>query len=212
MSKVSVLGALALAIVTVVGTRAHAAPPMAKVGFIDLQRTLGETKVGKAAKAKLEGEKTTKQKQVNDKKDALMKDKEELDKQRVVLKPDAIAKREKELQDRYVELQQLFVQLQQDLAKSEATLTREIFGKASTIIESIAKRDGYTMIVEKNEGAVLWADPAVDITSEVNKRLDAGEGQGAAAPSKTPANTTPPPSPAPAPAKTEPPPKTEGAK
>ncbi len=211
MRKVTIVhiaGALAIAAITLASTRVHAAPPMAKVGFIDLQRTLNETKVGKTAKAKLESEKTLKQKQVNEKKDVLMKEKEELDKQRVVLKPDAVAQREKQLQDKYVELQQLFMQLQQDLAKSEATLTREIFGKASSIIESIAKRDGYTMIVEKNEGAVLWADSAVDITSEVNKRLDAGEGQGgnAAPPAKAPAGGA-----TPAPAK-ETPPKAEGAK
>ena len=185
MRKAPIFGAFAIAVLfTVAGSasRSEAAPPVAKVGFIDLQRTLNETKAGKAAKAKLEGEKTAKQKTVNDKKELLKKEADELEKQRVVLKPDAVAKREKELQDEYVQLQQLFMQLQQDLAKQEATLTREIYGKASSIIESIAKRDGYTMIVEKNEGAVLWADANVDITPEVDKRLDAGEGQGAAAP------------------------------
>jgi outer membrane protein len=191
MRKVPVLGAFALAVavslitLSGVASRCEAAPPVAKVGFIDLQRTLNETKVGKAAKAKLEGVKTEKQKTVNDKKDALKKEADELEKQRVVLKPDAVAKREKELQDEYIQLQQLFVSLQQDLAKQEAQLTRDIYTKASTIIESIAKRDGYTMIVEKNEGAVLWADGNVDITPEVNKRLDAGEGQ-SAAPAATP--------------------------
>jgi outer membrane protein len=178
MKHLWVLGALALAIVAVTNLRAEAAGPgPSKVGYIDLQRTLNETRVGKAAKAKLEAQKAEKQKTVNEKKDNLKKEAEDLEKQRVVMKPDAIAKREKELQEEYVQLQQLFMQLQQDLAKSEAQLTRDIFGKASTIIESIAKRDGYTMIVEKNEGAVLWGDSSFDITSEVDKRLDAGEGQ-----------------------------------
>ncbi len=66
--------------------------------------------------------------------------------------------------------------LQQELAKKEAMLTQEIFGKAASIIESIAKRDGYTIMLEKTESAILWADPTVDITPEVNRRLDAGEG------------------------------------
>ncbi len=106
----------------------------------------------------------------------MKKNADELEKQRVVLKPDVIAKREKDLQDEYVELQGLFSQLQQDLAKQEAQLTRDIFAKTSSIIDSIAKRDGYTMILEKNESAVLWADTALDITAEVDKRIDAGEG------------------------------------
>jgi outer membrane protein len=177
MRKVCVLGALALAVVLSTTTRSEAAPPASKVGCIDLQRTLHETKAGKAATARLETQKTEKQKTVNEKRDNLKKEAEDLEKQRVVLKPDAVAKREKELQDKYVELQQLFMQLQQDLAKQEAQLVREIYGKASSIIESIARRDGYTMIVEKNEGGVFFVDKSVDITDEVNKRLDAGEGQ-----------------------------------
>lgn len=168
--------------------RADAAPPPAKIGYVDLQRTLNETKVGKQAKARLESEKNKKQKELDDAQKQLKKELEELQKQQAVLKPDVLAKRERELQDKYIALQNTFMQFQQELAKNEAKLTREILEKAATIIADIAKRDGYTMIVEKNEGAVLYADPVVDITSEVNKRLDAGEGGKApAAPAPAPA-------------------------
>jgi outer membrane protein len=178
-----VLEAIALAVVIGSNMRGEAAGTQpSKIGFIDLQRTLQETKAGKTAKAKLEAQKTEKQKQVNEKKEALMKAKDEFDKQKLVLKPDAAAKRQQDLETQYAELQQTFMQLQQDLAKQEAQLTKDIFTKAATIIESIAKRDGYTMIVEKNEGAVLWGDRSFDITEEVDKRLDAGEGQQKEAP------------------------------
>lgn len=167
-----------------------------KIGWVDLQRTLQETKAGKAAREKLEGEKNEKQKQVNDLKEKLKKQAEDLEKQKVVLKPDAVQKRERELQEEFAKLQQTFVQLQQDLARAEGTLTREIQAQAFNIVESIAKRDGYTMIVERNEAGMMYADPSLDITPEVNKRLDAGEGKPAA--EKTPAKTTKTPTPAPA--------------
>ncbi len=174
------LGALGLALM--LATPEARAQAATKIGWIDLQRTLMETKVGKQAKDKLEAEKNTKQKEVNESKDKLQKQAEELNKQRVVMKPDALQKRERELQEEYVQLQQKFMTLQQDLAKREAALTRDIFERASSIIQDIAARDGYSMIIEKNEGAVLWASAALDITAEVNKRLDAGEGKPAAAP------------------------------
>jgi outer membrane protein len=177
-------------VMSVVFLVALAAPAAAqtKIGYINLQETLVETKAGKAAKRKLESEKEEKQKQVNDKREKLKADAEALEKQRGVLKAEALAKKERELQEDYAALQQLFMQLQQDLAKQEAQLTREIFNQASSIIQDIAKRESYHMIVEKNEGAVLWADPTLDITKEVNRRLDAGEGgKAAAAPAKAPA-------------------------
>jgi outer membrane protein len=163
---------------------ATAAPALAdtKIGYINLQETLVETRAGKTAKKKLEAEKEEKQKQVNDKREKLKRDAEELEKQRGVLKTEALSKKERDQQEDYAALQQLFMQLQQDLAKQEAQLTREIFNQASSIIQDIAKRDGYQMIVEKNECAVLWADPTLDITKEVNRRLDAGEGTRAPAP------------------------------
>jgi outer membrane protein len=184
MRTLAILGALGLALVFAPSQAsaqaaggAAAGPASSKVGWIDLQVTLSETKAGKTAKNKLDAEKLGKQKQVDASKEKLKKQAEELEKKRGVMKAEALAARERELQEEYVQLQQLFMQLQQDLAKQEASLTREIFNKASAIIQDIAKRDGYTMIIEKNEGAVLWANPAHDITAEVNRRLDAGEGK-----------------------------------
>ncbi len=177
MTKTMTIAGLGLSLLLFALVRANAAgAPQAKVGYVDLQRTLNETKVGRAAKERLETEKKKRQKDIDDKKTALEKDAAELEKQRVVLKPEAAKAKEKELQDKYVTLQNTFMQLQQELTKKEAELTREIFGKASKIIESVAKRDGYTIMLEKSESAVLYADPSTEITAEVNRRLDAGEG------------------------------------
>ena len=177
-----VLSVLVLAVTPAVAQ--PAAPAAQKVGWIDLQKTLTETKVGAAAKSRLEKDKTDKQKQVDDLKTKFQKKAEDFEKQRQLLKGEAIAQRQQELQEEYAALQQRFMTHQQELARQEATLTREIFQKASSIVESIAKRDGYTMIIEKNEGAVLWADPKLDITAEVNRRLDAGEGKADPPPGK----------------------------
>jgi len=92
-----------------------------------------------------------------------------------VLKPSVLRQREAEIQRTYSALQEKYVKLQQELAQMEAKLVRDIFAKAAPIIEDIAKRDGYTIILEKSESAVLWAHPSTDITAEVNRRLDAGK-------------------------------------
>src|SRR4030095_5947599 len=121
-------------------------------------------------KAKLEGDKKRKQVELDKKQKELQAFAAELEKQRVVLKPDVLRQREKELQEKYVALQERYFQLQQELSKQEALLVREIFSKASPIITEIAKRDGYTIVLEKNEGAVLYGDKLLDLTAEINKR------------------------------------------
>lgn len=139
------------------------------VGFVDLQRTLNETKAGKAAKKRLETNKKKKQKELDKKQKALQKAASELDKQRMMLKPEVLQKRERELQEKYVKLQETYMQLQQGLVAQEAELVKEIFAKASPAIKAVAKQKGLTMVVDKT--MVLWAASSLDITSDVNKRI-----------------------------------------
>lgn len=184
MRKAFLIGAMGLSmclamLVTVVfglGLRADAAgPPPTKVAWIDLQQTLNETKLGKAARGRLEAEKKKKQTEIDKQQTELKKYKEELDKQKVVLKPEVLRQRQKALEDKVVALQEQFLKYQQELAKKEAELTRDIFTAASKHIEAIAKRDAYTIVLEKSESAVLWGDSRFDITAEVNKKMDAGQ-------------------------------------
>ena len=140
------------------------------VGFVDLQRTLNETKVGKAAKKRLEQNKKKKQNELDKKQKALQKAAAaELDKQRIMLKPDVLQKRERELQAKYVKLQESYMQLQQGLVAQEAELVKEIFAKAAPAIKKVGKTKGLTMVVDKT--MVLWASDALDITNDVNKQI-----------------------------------------
>jgi outer membrane protein len=166
------LALLGVALVAAGVMRADAAAPTThKIAYVDLQRTLNETPVGKKAKKKLEDDKTKKQNELKKKEKEITTLAAELDKQRAVLKPDVLRQREQELQQKYVALQELYMQLQQDLAKQEAQLVREIFAKAGPVIEAIAKKDGYTLILEKNESAVLFAADGMDITAQVNAQI-----------------------------------------
>ena len=171
MSRALSVVFLGLALVVAGMVTADAAAPAMKIGFVDLQKTLNQTAVGKAAKKRLEKDKKRKQKALNKQQEELQKLAANLEKQKSVLRPDVLRTRQEELQAKYYKLQETYMKLQQDLAKEEAKLVQKIFAKASPAIKAIAKERGYTMIIEKNEGAVLWASPSVDITDEVNRRL-----------------------------------------
>ena len=155
----------------IVRAEAGSASSAMKIGYVDLQKTLNETKAGKKARNRLEKDKVRKQKELDKKQKELQAFAAELDKQRVVLKPDVLRQRERELQEKYVKLQETYLKLQQDLAQQEALLVQEIFGQAAPVIKQIAKQKGFSIIVEKNEGAVLWGAESLDITADVNARI-----------------------------------------
>ena len=149
--------------------RAEAQGGSAKIGYVDLQRTLNETGAGKKAKKRLETQKAKKQKELDKKQKALQKAATELEKQRMMLKPDVLQARERELQEKYVKLQETYMQLQQGLVAQEAELVKEIFSKAAPVIKTVAKEKGYSLVLDK--ATVLWANDGLDITAEVNKRI-----------------------------------------
>jgi outer membrane protein len=120
-----------------------------RVAYVDLQQTLNETKAGKAAKKRLERQKAKRQRELDKEQAALQKAAVELDKQRMMLKPDVLKKREQELQAKYVKLQETYMKLQQGLVAEESELVKEIFGKAAPIIARVAKKKGFTMVVDR---------------------------------------------------------------
>jgi len=171
MSRALTVAFLGMALIAFGIVKADAAAPQMKVGYVDLQRTLNETKAGKQARKRLETDKKRKQKALDKQQKDLEKFAAALQKQKVVLKPAVLRQRERELQEKYVKLQETYMKLQQELAKEEAKLVQKIFAKASPAIKAIAREKGFTMILEKNEGAVLWANSALDITTAVNRRV-----------------------------------------
>src|SRR3954469_24246340 len=90
MKKALAIGVIGFSLIAFGMLRVDAASNVpVKLGYVDLQKTLNETKTGQKAKGKLEAEKKDKQSQVDKKKNDFQRKIEDLDKQRVVLKPDA---------------------------------------------------------------------------------------------------------------------------
>jgi len=150
-----------------------------KIGYVDMQRVLNEVEDGARAKEKLKKEFNEKQAQLDRKQEELKKKKEDYDKQAAVLKEEAKRQKQQELQQDFIELQQLYAKLQKELSENELGLTKEIFDKAQVVIAEIAQRDGFTLILDKAEGRILYAPPSMDITNEVirkyNERYSGGK-------------------------------------
>ena len=148
-----------------------------KIGYVDLQRAIGETSEGQNAKKKLKSVFTQKQKELDDKQEELKKMKENLDKKAQIMKPEALAKEQKDFQERFVELQSTYARLQRDLAGKEQDATRGIFVKLQQVVGKIAEREKFSMVLEKN-AAVVWGQPSLDITNEVIRMYNADSSGG----------------------------------
>jgi outer membrane protein len=161
---------------------ALAAPGLAaaqsKLAYVDFQRAVLEVDEGKAAKAQLKKEADEKQKQLDVKSDEIKKLQADFDKQAMVMSAEAKAQKGADLDRRKMEVQEFFMKLQQDLSTRERDAMRGIFEKMQNVVREIADADGIAMVVDRS--ALVYAQPALDVTNEVirkyNARFPAGNG------------------------------------
>jgi Skp family chaperone for outer membrane proteins len=143
-----------------------AVPANQKIAIIDLDNTLSTTPAGKRANAAFERTRKAKQSQLDKEQDQLKRAQADLDRQKQVMKPEAYEQKRQELEKRFVNLQQTYVKLERDLAGERTKLIQDLLKQASPKIEKIAKQEGVAIILDRE--AVIWAQPAVDLTPQLN--------------------------------------------
>jgi len=153
-----------------------AAPLLAaetKLGYVDLQKALNTCEAGKTAKDKISLKVKEYETQIDQKKKDMKKLKDDLDKQAMLLSSDTRAAKERDLQQKDKDLQRFVKDIQEELQQKDNDFTKEIIEDLSKIINDLGTKEGYTMILEKTESAVLFADPSTDLTDKLIKTYDA---------------------------------------
>lgn len=144
-----------------------------KVAVVDLQRALNQTEDGRQAKRRLERLFKKRQRALNQKQAKLKKMKASIEKQKSVLSKQALQKKLQNYRQRFVQLKSAYVQYQRGLAKKEAGLTKKILKRMQAIVRRIGQQEGYTVVLERNEGGVVWAPNHLDLTDRVIQRYNA---------------------------------------
>jgi outer membrane protein len=148
-----------------------------RIGYVDMQRAILEADDGQAAKNQLQKMKTARQSELDAKQKALRELQKGYEAQKAFMKADIRQAKEAELGKSLQELKMTFATLQRELAAEEAKLTKPILERMGLILAAIGKRSGDILILEKNESRILWAPPKLDLTNELIRRYNAGEGK-----------------------------------
>ncbi len=146
-----------------------------KLGYVDFNRALNETKEGQTAKKKLEDEFKERQQKLDIIQSELKKMKEEFEKKRLILSQEALKKKEEEYRNKFMELQQKLATAKQEMAQKEAALTVGVLDKLKDIVKEIGKKENYALILEKSQEVVLYAPDIDDLTDKVIKICNKGK-------------------------------------
>ena len=150
-----------------------ATPALAqKIAYVDLQKALNMSTAGQKAKEEISGKFESYQDELNSRQEELKKLKDDLEKQAILLSEDARAQKERDFQRKLKDFQRFAKDVEEELQQKDAFHTRQILEEIGGIIETIGKRDGYTVILERTESSVLYGDPTVDLTDQVIEVLN----------------------------------------
>ncbi len=149
-----------------------------KLGVVDFHRALNGVDEGKTAKAKLT-------KEFEAKKTDLEKRKQKLDKLQTEIadlqkkipagnpqmaSPELLEKGRKletDFRTQLEEYSKLMEKNQKEIMEKESGATNEILQKLRVITEELGQKGGYSMILERGAGVLLYASESTDLTEKV---------------------------------------------
>lgn len=161
------------------GAQTPASLPTAKVAVIDVQRILTDSEAGKSALAELKTIQDGKLKEIESRKKAIDEIGKQITEGRLTLSEERLAALEKDGEDKAIALKRFQDDAQRELDKSREKVFDAIEKKVLPIIDDVGREMGVTLIFNKFQSGLLFAQDEVDITDLILQRFDesqAGEG------------------------------------
>lgn len=150
----------------------QAASAEPKIGFVNTQKVLAESKAAKAAEEQLNQLLEQKRQQFQPQQEQFSKLRQEFETQVSVLSPEA-------LEERQIELAQLKSQIERDVQEAEEEVQIErrkalapLLRKLRRVIVEIGEKEGFALIMEPQNGVIYYSE-SLDITDQVIAALDA---------------------------------------
>ena len=157
-----------LALVLCACSLAQAQNAPSRVGFVVTQRLMIESKLAKAADAKIEAEFSKRQKAIQDMLTRFKTMENKFESEAPKLAELERTRRARELLDLEKDLQRTQREFHEDLIQRKSEERDNIARKAAKLIEKIAEEEKLDIVLQE----AAWFSPRIDITDKILKQLD----------------------------------------
>ena len=143
-----------------------------KIAVIDVQRVVAESDPGKESLQQLrtlQEQKITEGRNLQQELDAL---REQFNKQRFTLSEEKLAEMSGQVESRTIALQRFEDDATRELDEARRTALGRLEERIMPVIDEVGKERGLTLIFNKYQSGLVYADEAVDITDDVIRRFN----------------------------------------
>jgi outer membrane protein len=142
------------------------------IAVIDVQRVVTESDPGKQALQKLKELQDAKIDQGRALQQELASLQEQMSKQRFTLSEERLAELSKQMEDKQIALQRFQDDAERELDESRRRELGGLEGRIIPVINEIGAERGFTLIFNKFQSGLVYADDGVDITDDVIRRFN----------------------------------------
>lgn len=146
-------------------------PDGAKYAFVNIQRIASESTDGKASSARIEALRAKKASELSEKNK--MVEGLQAKQRSAVMSEAANAQVQKDIDKTQVDIQRMTQDAQAELQDLQNELQLDFQRKVGPIIDQVAREKGLQLLFSQADSGLIWADPGLDLTADVIRRLDA---------------------------------------
>lgn len=150
-------------------------PEGATVAYIIAQAIFENSSYGKDARSQVQALEKKLSSEIQEQAKALEANRTKLQQGGSVLSADAAGQLQREIERQERELQFAQQDAQNDLGALQQKLLAEFNNRLNPVLEEIRKEKGLLMIFNADEGALAAAEPGLNLSAEVIKKLDAAK-------------------------------------
>jgi Skp family chaperone for outer membrane proteins len=161
-----------------------------KYAYVRIDRIAAESGAGRLLNERVKALNDQKVRELNDKNKALQSAQQKLESGGSVLSDTARAQLQAEVERQQRDIQRFTEDAQQDLQALQQQLQEEFTRTLNPVLDRVAKQKQVHMVFNATESGLVWADPSMDLTTDIIKALDS------AAPAPTAAKPAAPAAPA----------------
>lgn len=162
-------------------------PEGAKVAYVVLQRIANESADGRVATTRIQALQQKKAAELNERNKQLTSLQQKLEKEGSVMSASASGDLQKQVEKLTLEVQRFTQDAQAEVQELQQQLQNEFQERLTPVLAQVATDMGLHYVFNGPDAGLVWADPALDISTEVIKKLDSAK------PAAKPAAPTKPP-------------------
>lgn len=148
-----------------------------RIGYVDTEKVLDNAPGAEEATKIFDEEVETWRGEAENLKTELQTLIEEYENQKLILSPEKKREKEDKITTKKNEYDQKVFEIQSKIQQRSAELSQPILENVYQTIKVVAEREEYDLVFDSSLGAIVYADPSLDITQIVVDELKKGTGQ-----------------------------------